>query len=95
MIHEPHHVHHVLLVLSGDQEALDHQVHVQFEWLAVDFAPHDLDHLLGQLEVCSFEPQVAGWRYIKNEAEVNVYDIAFLFVYQNVSVVPVFYLQNV
>lgn len=95
MIHEPHHVYHVLLVLSGNQEAFNNQVHVQLKWLTVDLAPHDFDHLLGELEVCSFESQVARWRYIKNEAEVNVDDITFFFVYQNVPVMPVLYLQNV
>lgn len=85
----------MLEVLPGDKKSFNHQIHVQLERFAINFPTHNLNHLLSQLEVCPFESQIACWRDIKNKPEVDMHNVPFLFIDQDVAIVSVLDLQNV
>lgn len=85
----------MLLIFSGNQEAFDHQIHVKFKWFTINLASHNFDHLVSEFEVCPFESQVTSWRNIKNETEINMNNVSLFFVYKNVAIMSVLYLQDV
>lgn len=93
--HKPHQVDNMLVVPAGNQEALNHQVHVQLERLAVDLASHDLYHFFSQLEVRSLKAEVVGWRDVEDEPKVYMDEVSLLLVDQDIAVMPVLDLQDV
>lgn len=85
----------MFVILSCNQESFNDQVHVKFERLAVNFASHDLNHFFSEFEICSFESEISGWRDVEDKSKVDMNYVSFFFVDENVSIVSVFYLQNV
>ncbi len=89
MVHLLDDVYNMLWVSAAYQEPLDYKVKVKLERLWIQTSTHDLDHFICQFEICFFKFQVIGWWYVKDESKVNVNQVTFFCVYQDVSVVPV------
>jgi hypothetical protein len=81
-------------MLADSQESFHAQLHEPHELFCIRFASHDINHFLAELERRIFEFEIAAWRNVENEPEVDVYNVPFV-VHQNVSVVAILNLEDV
>lgn len=81
-------------MLPDGQESLNSSVNVHLVALCFLISAQNVNELLRQFEVSTFEAHVLARRPVENKTKVNVDNVP-LGVYHDVAVVPVLYLQDV
>lgn len=83
------------MITPNYQKTFNDKSEIQLEGFTINTSPHNFNHFFRQFKCSSLKPQISSWTNLQNKSEINVYEISLLFINQNVSIVSVFYLQDI